>query len=364
MAGYIDNSSDLALFESYSHGRAFAGAAIPTLSRYAQWSALMDGKTCDWCAWADLRVFDTTIEPYDPPMHHGCRCIIAYIMHDEFPPTPDWGSGPPTDAWPPGSYGNRIDPDIGMVPKPRLARPDLLVPGDDHYDRVDQMFGDPNDVDEYYELFGPKRRDDGDPVLRRIYEQLGFEGLPQKVSKEAWEKIDSQIHYRGLSGSTKYVDDLMHGDYFPGFGIHGNGTYSAWSDEVLEEARDTALQYAGSTGEAGLVRFKISPDARIIDSGDLRKLNDKAYDDFYEAHKNRLTELIQRNRAGELTDDQYYALRDAAKLQEARFHNVVNDPGRFAASLGYDAIDVMYAGGMGGTHFKVVLNRTIMIFEE
>ncbi|KKM73284.1 hypothetical protein LCGC14_1412030 [marine sediment metagenome] len=103
MPGYIDNSTDLALFESYSQGRALAGARLTNLSRFAQWSALLDSKTCDWCSWADMRVFDTTIEPYDPPMHHGCRCLVAYITKDEFPPEQTtWGVGPPRNVWPPG----------------------------------------------------------------------------------------------------------------------------------------------------------------------------------------------------------------------------------------------------------------------
>ncbi len=102
MPGYIDNSSDLALFESYSQGRALAGDALPNISRFAQWSAVLDKRTCDWCGWADERVFDTTVEPYDPPTHHGCRCLIAYISKDEFPPTATWGNGPPANNWPPG----------------------------------------------------------------------------------------------------------------------------------------------------------------------------------------------------------------------------------------------------------------------
>ncbi len=103
MPGYIDNSSDLALFESYSQGRALAGQ-FPNISEFAQWSSVLDKRTCDWCEWADEKVFNTVTEPYDPPTHHGCRCLIAYISKDEFPPSPNWGVGPPKDVWPPGSY--------------------------------------------------------------------------------------------------------------------------------------------------------------------------------------------------------------------------------------------------------------------
>lgn len=120
MAGYIDNSTDLALFESYSQGRALAGASLTNLSRFAQWSALLDDRTCDWCSWADLRVFDTNIEPYDPPMHHGCRCLVANITKDEFPPKADWGKGPPSDVWPPGTYKvqQAVEKAVKAAPKP------------------------------------------------------------------------------------------------------------------------------------------------------------------------------------------------------------------------------------------------------
>ncbi len=102
MPGYIDNSSDLALFESYSQGRALAGESLPNMSQFAQWSAVLDKRTCDWCGWADMRIFNTVTEPYDPPTHHGCRCLIAFISKEEFPPTATWGTGPPKNVWPPG----------------------------------------------------------------------------------------------------------------------------------------------------------------------------------------------------------------------------------------------------------------------
>jgi hypothetical protein len=98
---YLDSSVDQAVFDTYSQGRALAGVSLP-VSQYAQWSAVVDAKTCDFCSWADLRIFDTNIEPWDPPLHFGCRCIIAYIKSDEYTPDPNWGSGPPNTAFPPG----------------------------------------------------------------------------------------------------------------------------------------------------------------------------------------------------------------------------------------------------------------------
>jgi len=102
MPGYIDSTSDQALYEGYSQGRAFSGATMDGVSPFAQWSAVNDSKTCDFCGWADDRIFNTTVEPYDPPVHFGCRCIIAFIKINEFTPEADWGKGPPASSFPPG----------------------------------------------------------------------------------------------------------------------------------------------------------------------------------------------------------------------------------------------------------------------
>lgn len=102
MSGYIDNSTSEALWSAYNGGRTAAGAEIPTVHHYAQWSSVMDGSTCDWCGWADERIFDTSINTFDPPMHWGCRCIIAHILRSEPKATLDWGDGPPPSSWPPG----------------------------------------------------------------------------------------------------------------------------------------------------------------------------------------------------------------------------------------------------------------------
>ncbi len=105
MAGYIDTSADEALWGSYNGGRVNSGKQSTKVSNLAQWSALLDSKTCDFCSWADERIFDTSAEPYDPPMHFGCRCLIALILNSEFPPQPTWGKGPPSNSFPPGRIG-------------------------------------------------------------------------------------------------------------------------------------------------------------------------------------------------------------------------------------------------------------------
>lgn len=97
----LTRSLDQALYESYSQGRAHTGGILA--GNFAQWSAVNDTTTCDFCGWADERIFDIRTVPWDPPVHWGCRCLIAYIMDQEFTPDPDWGTGPPPSSYPPGA---------------------------------------------------------------------------------------------------------------------------------------------------------------------------------------------------------------------------------------------------------------------
>lgn len=98
-----------AIWGGYNQGRATHVSKISQNVVAAQWSAVMDNKTCDWCGWADERIFDPRIEPWDAPVHFGCRCIVAYIYETEFPGDITWGKGPPKSSFPPGSKGGYAD---------------------------------------------------------------------------------------------------------------------------------------------------------------------------------------------------------------------------------------------------------------
>ena len=152
MAGYIDGSTDEGLWSSYNGGRVTAGKQSTKVSNWAQWSALLDSKTCDWCGWADERIFNTGSEPYDPPMHHGCRCIIALILKDEFVPGGgSWGNGPPKSAWPPGRL-NGAD----KTGKPTLRNLGKKKPPPDALDKKAQEWAS-NWVDDVERDFGSIR---------------------------------------------------------------------------------------------------------------------------------------------------------------------------------------------------------------
>lgn len=161
-----------------------------------------------------------------------------------------------------------------------------------------------------------------DQVLKAILKEQGFDGLPQAVNRagldaavsEGWTPI-----YRGLQGgfdvgaeaqAAKYAADFKEGDLFVGKGLIGNGTYVA-TDRAL------AFSYAGERGV--VLEMAMRPGAKIIEEHDLY-------------------EMWVENRALTFTPD---------------FESVTTDPGRYAAMLGYDAIE---SRGM-----YVVLNRAALM---
>lgn len=59
-----------------------------------QYSAILDSRTCPTCAELDGKVLDEKAyqrTSYDPPIHHGCRCLWVAILADELDPPPITG---------------------------------------------------------------------------------------------------------------------------------------------------------------------------------------------------------------------------------------------------------------------------------
>lgn len=65
--------------------------------RGAQYSALMDRRTCELCERQDEQVIaigDLDLQKFTPPVHHNCRCVLVYITTEEEDFTPTWTSPP------------------------------------------------------------------------------------------------------------------------------------------------------------------------------------------------------------------------------------------------------------------------------
>lgn len=178
MAGYIENSVVESLWSGYNSGRAgtaeWSGSGIVA----GQWSSVMDNTTCDWCGWADERIFDVKVEPYDPPMHFGCRCIVGYIRADEFPPDLTWGKGPPKSSYPPGSSGGFKDgkPTLRNQPNKNLSK---MNPNKTKLDRAAKNHEDLFEP----KFFTPKNHDDFVKWHKESLRELS------QLSDEAFDEI-------------------------------------------------------------------------------------------------------------------------------------------------------------------------------
>ena len=65
--------------------------------RGAQYSALLDRRTCDLCRRLDetvIPVTHTDLARFTPPVHHNCRCVWVWITTDEADFAPTWETPP------------------------------------------------------------------------------------------------------------------------------------------------------------------------------------------------------------------------------------------------------------------------------
>ena len=171
-----------------------------------------------------------------------------------------------------------------------------------------------------------------DMTLHAIGEIQGFNGLPLRIATKAdgdelvaqgWTKV-----YRGVRREAK-AERYVSGEMFHGTGISGNGTYTTTKST-------TAVQYAARLEDEGyVIEMFLSPNTKVIRSDELQALTNRVADRLQEALPN---------------PSDFYAMME-----------IINDPGRMAAMLGYDAIEVVMPSAAKASYegqFYVVLNRT------
>lgn len=172
--------------------------------------------------------------------------------------------------------------------------------------------------------------DGQDYALKAILQEQGFDGKPTVVDKETLDKMveSGQVTemFRGVY-SSEQVEQFRTGELYVGIGGMGNGTYAAFG----KEGRDEAMGYAKN--EDTLIRFGLRSDARTIVLKNLRK--------------DMLDNESKFRQKKELIDK-------VSKTVESQFF----DPGKVAASLGYDAI-LDKEGGIA-----VILNRTALVVQK
>lgn len=203
-------------------------------------------------------------------------------------------------------------------------------------------------VDEAAAMSDAGRVDRG---LGAVFKKNGFNGLPTLVDQSGFDSAvadGGKVMYRGIEASNphsnldalKYVNDFKNGDLFVGQGLAGNGTYAATNLEV-------ATKYAANVKE-NIISMVLPKEAKIISREELEAIGTKMRKELYSAHEN----FAFREFRGEIS-----AATD-----------FINDPGRLATSLGYDAILVPdaqglrrgFAAGVTEDDYYVILNRSIL----
>lgn len=175
----------------------------------------------------------------------------------------------------------------------------------------------------------------GDVTLSELLKEQGYDGKPRVVSTDEMDALIKNgwsESFRGLT-DKKYTEQFREGNLYAGFGVYGNGTYTAYGGE---KAVNIARKYAGAEGS--VMRMALSPDAKVIDFRDLYSMYD---DDWYD----KVSEQIDK------------ATGDAKKQLQAELL-IKSSMDKSAILMGYDAIRVPHE------QYYVILNRTALAVQK
>lgn len=304
-----------------------------------EWIA--EGDACDICQAIDgkrIGVKDS-FPVGEPPAHPNCRCDVLLVPPKPQPQgTSPWG---PLRDLETGYNLGQLPGQVQQLPGLFGGPPSLSTPAPDRPEPTfigmpaGVFIGMPRVVtfgtileqaEDMLEASRNVPRDSaawrGDPTLAQIYKARGFDALPTVIDDEAWDDLidagNGRAMYRGIQGAggraEAYMEGYRTGEYYPGLGIFGNGTYVT-----------TAFSYAydyGGRSTSNMIRIWLDPRARIVKHSDIQM----------EWHDFRFS-------------DEYDALPQSAK-------RLIDDLGRYAAARGYDAINV-------DDEVYVILNRGV-----
>lgn len=167
-------------------------------------------------------------------------------------------------------------------------------------------------------LSGPPTHGDVDAAIADGAREIHRGVLPFKGSKSLDAKSSDQI-----------IDEFKTGPYEPGTGNHGSGFYFTTSKPVADYYAKGPVARQGfkaKTVEGGkTMRAALKKDAKVIEFGDLEKLQKQWH---------------LENKA----NFDHEVIMNGFKARPGMIHAAVTDltfePGKFAAMMGYDAIEV------------------------
>jgi hypothetical protein len=192
-----------------------------------------------------------------------------------------------------------------------------------------------------------------DRKLGAIAQRQGFDAPAQNVDSatldaavaSGWVEIWRGTNDSPAASGETQLERLRRGDWELSRGIYGNGVYTS-------ERRETADEFAAHRAGGRVVRMGLDPQAKLVDLDDLRK--------EHRAWMKSQRKLTENERMMFTSDP------------EADLIKIMEDPGRFAAARGYDAIRIVgkddgaykYPRGQKRATQYAVLNRSVLMIQE
>ena len=183
----------------------------------------------------------------------------------------------------------------------------------------------------------------GDGNTYAMQKITGYDALPQVGGRMDIDELVGKGWTETFRGVTSHSDmtandiyeQFKSGQFFPGMGIYGNGTYT--TTDVFTASKTYANgSSAISQGEGAVWRMAISPDAKSIEYSDLEKM---------------VTNHFKENPwTGSETPEKKY------------LDTALRDYGNFAMRQGYDVITVNQEGRDEVYH--IVLNRGVVAVQD
>jgi len=185
-----------------------------------------------------------------------------------------------------------------------------------------------------------------DGMLAQIWAQQGFDGPPQIVTDEEWDRLRGDggvVLYRGVQGwregtsAEEIADSYRTGEHYAGLGSFGNGSYFGDQRNTAADYSTGTLYGQTATGRkkdlvgSAVVEVMLPADARVIDWKEARRL---------QAEEDGVSVGVE----GWGTDPRIGTLADL---------------GRWASAAGYDAIRIRTGLDTSYGNEYIVLNRTV-----
>ena len=168
-------------------------SAIIAKSKVAQFSAILDRKTCKLCKYLDGQYFEVGSKEYlkyTPRVHQSCRCIWAYIGKEHHQPKPNF-KAPPTELDKLGSLiGEAVSSTVTSLTKATMITKAVKIDSKELKDRADKEF------DKFTKTEGKRVYDYTDGAFAAINSSLRKGDIPKTLNKniksldKCFEKVE------------------------------------------------------------------------------------------------------------------------------------------------------------------------------